>query len=402
MFSRELHDLQSGGLIRSIISRQSAQGRKVCIEGRPCLNFSSNDYLGLADHPEVIAAVESAVAEFGAGSGASRLLAGGTVLHWRLEKEISRFKSSESAILFNSGYSANTGVIPSIASGGCVIFSDELNHASIIDGCRLSRAKTLIYRHRDVSDLELLMRKEKGKRRVVVTDSVFSMDGDMAPLADIREVCLKYGCLLYIDDAHATGVLGKGRGSLSHFGMDPEPWIIQMGTFSKALGSFGAFIAGSRETTEWITNTARSLILSTALPAHVVAASLAALSIVKRDRRLLRRLWTNRERMANGLRETGCDVGVSETPILPVRMQNVREALRLSGFLLDKGFYAPAIRPPSVSEPRIRLTASAAHTEEDADRLIEAMKDFYRPKKNRRAAGASRRGKSGPGNKVEA
>jgi 8-amino-7-oxononanoate synthase len=381
MFLKELHGLQSRGLIRSVISRQSAQGRKVRIDGRLCLNFSSNNYLGLADHPAVIAAVESAVAKFGGGSGASRLLAGGTVLHSRLEKEIARFKSSESAILFNSGYSANTGVIPAIVSDGCVIFSDELNHASIIDGCGLSRAKTVIYRHRDVSDLERLLRREKGKRRMVVTDSVFSMDGDIAPLTGIRDVCLRHDCLLYIDDAHATGVLGGGRGSLSHFGIEPGPWIIQMGTFSKALGSFGAFVAASREMVEWITNTARSLIFSTALPAHVVAASLAALRIIKKDRGLLQRLWTNRERMAKGLREAGCDTGVSEAPILPVRMSNVKEALRLSGFLLDKGFYAPAIRPPSVRQPRIRLTVSAVHTEKDIDRLLEVLKDYYRLKK---------------------
>ncbi len=373
--------MQKKGLIRSIISRQSAQGPRVRIRGRQYLNFSSNDYLGLADHPAVIAAAETAVARFGAGSGASRLLAGGTVLHLRLEKEISRFKSSEAAVLFNSGYSANTGVIPAIASDGCVVFSDELNHASIIEGCRLSGAKTVIYRHRDMSDLEQLVRKDRRRRRLVVTDSVFSMDGDIAPLTDIRNVCLKYGCLLYIDDAHATGVLGRGRGSLSHFGIDPEPWIIQMGTFSKALGSFGAFVAGSRETTEWITNTARSLIFSTALPAHVVAASLAALKIIKGDRGLLRRLWINRERMVTGLRELGCDLGDSETPILPVRMPNVKEALGLAGFLMDRGIYAPAIRPPSVRQPRIRFTVSASHTEKDIDTLFEVMEDYCRRKK---------------------
>ncbi len=372
--------MRSKGLLRTVITRQSAQGRRVRIDGRQLLNFSSNDYLGLANHPALTAAVEKAVAAFGCGSGASRLLAGGTAVHLSLEKEISRFKSSESAVLFNSGYSANTGVIPAIAPDGCVIFSDELNHASIIDGCRLSRARTVIYRHRDVSDLERLLRKDKGKRNVVVTDSVFSMDGDIAPLADIRDVCLRYGCLLYIDDAHATGVLGGGRGSLAHFGIDPNPWIIQMGTFSKALGSFGAFVAGSAEAMEWITNTARSFMFSTALPAHVVAASLAALKIIRRDHELLRRLWNNRDMMAEGLKETGCDLGGSETPILPVIMPNVGEALRLSGFMLDRGIYAPAIRPPSVLQPRIRLTASAAHTEKDIDTLLEAMKDYYRLK----------------------
>jgi 8-amino-7-oxononanoate synthase len=377
MFSDELRQLEIRGLLRSILSRQSAQGRKVRIEGRYYLNFSSSDYLGLANHPEAAASIARAVAGFGAGSGASRLLAGGTVLHTRLEEEIARFKTCESALLFNSGYSANAGVIPAIAAEGDTIFSDELNHASIIDGCRLSRAKTLIYRHRDVEDLARLVKKSKAGKKVVVTDGVFSMDGDIAPVRAIQEMCLEYHCLLYIDDAHATGVLGNGRGTLAHFGVEPGPWVIQMGTFSKAFGSSGAFAAGSAEAIRWIANAARSFMFSTALPAHVVAASLAAIRIIKRDQGLLRRLWTNRELLAQGLRETGLDIAESETPILPVRMQDVSEALRLSGFLYERGIYAPAVRPPSVREPRIRITASAAHTKKDIAALVSALRDFY-------------------------
>jgi 8-amino-7-oxononanoate synthase len=377
MFSKELYQLETRGLLRSILSRQSAQGRRIRIKGRYYLNFSSNDYLGLANHPETATSIAGAVATFGAGSGASRLLAGGTVLHARLEKEIARFKTCESALLFNSGYSANAGVIPVIASEGDTIFSDELNHASIVDGCRLSRAKIVIYRHRNVEDLERLVRKEKAGKKVVVTDGVFSMDGDIAPVREIREICLKYRCILYIDDAHATGVLGNGRGSLAHFGIEPGPWVIQMGTFSKALGSCGAFAAGSAGAIRWMANTARSFMFSTALPAHVVAASLAALRIIKKDRGLLRRLWSNRQLLAQGLRDTGLDIGGSETPIFPVRTLDVSEALRLSGFLYERGIYAPAVRPPSVKEPRIRITASAAHTEKDIAALIGALKDFY-------------------------
>ncbi len=376
MFSDELGRLETRGLLRSVLSRQSAQGARVRIGGKSYLNFSSNDYLGLANHPEMIASISKAVAEFGAGSGASRLIAGGTVLHRRLEEKIRRFKGCGSALLFNSGYAANTGIIPAIAGAEDVIFSDELNHASIIDGCRLSRARIAIYRHRDMDDLEKGLRSGKAKRRVVVTDSVFSMDGDIAPLGEIRELCLKYRCLLYIDDAHATGVLGKGRGSLAHFGIDPEPWMIQMGTFSKALGSCGAFAAGSGDVIGWITNAARSFIFSTALPAHVAAASMTAIKIVTRDQCLLRRLRSNRERLANGLREAGCDIGESETPILPVRMHDVKEALRLSAFLYGRGIYAPAVRPPSVREPRIRMTVSSAHSEQDIDKLIEGLKDY--------------------------
>jgi 8-amino-7-oxononanoate synthase len=387
MFSDELRQLETSGLLRSILSRQSAQGRRVRIEGRYYLNFSSNDYLGLANHPEAAASMARAVARFGAGSGASRLLAGGTVLHTRLEEEIARFKACESALLFNSGYSANTGVIPAIAAEGDTVFSDELNHASIIDGCRLSRAKTVIYRHRNVEDLERLVKKEKTGKKVVVTDGVFSMDGDIAPVREIQEICLKYHCLLYIDDAHATGVLGNGRGSLAHFSVESGPWVIQMGTFSKALGSSGAFAAGSAQAIRWIANAARSFMFSTALPAHVVAASLAAIRIIKRDQGLLRRLWTNRRLLAQGLRETGFDIGGSETPILPVKTQGVSEALRLSGFLYERGIYAPAVRPPSVREPRIRITVSAAHTEKDIAALIDALRDSHaapEEKRNRR------------------
>jgi 8-amino-7-oxononanoate synthase len=376
MFSDDLHGLEIRGLRRSILSRQSAQGRRIRIEGRYYLNFSSNDYLGLSNHPETAASVAGAVARFGTGSGASRLLAGGTGLHRQLEERIARFKACEAALLFNSGYSANTGVIPAIASEGDTIFSDELNHASIIDGCRLSRAKTVIYRHRDAEDLERLVRKEKAGKKVVVTDGVFSMDGDIAPVVGIQKICLKYHCLLYIDDAHATGVLGNGKGSLAHFGIEPGPWVIQMGTFSKALGSFGAFTAGSAETIRWIANAARSFMFSTALPAHVVAASLAAIRIVKRDQSRLRRLWTNRELLARGLSEAGLDTGGSETPILRVRTRDVREALRLSGFLYERGIYAPSVRPPSVRVPGIRITASAAHTEKDIAALIGALRDF--------------------------
>ena len=233
--------------------------------------------------------------------------------------------------MFNSGYSANTGIIPSIAGEGDIIFSDELNHASIIDGCRLSRARTLMYKHRDITHLSELIRKElslsdsAGGRFIIITDSVFSMDGDIAPLSEIYNVCLALNSeprtqdsiLLYIDDAHGTGVLGNGRGALAHFNIRPEPWIIQMGTFSKALGSFGAFIAADRDVVDWMTNTARSFIFSTALPACMAAASLKALELVESSPDLIERLWRNRANLVNELRGRGYDTGTSDTPIIP-------------------------------------------------------------------------------------
>ncbi len=285
---------------------------------------------------------------------------------------------TEAALVLNSGYTANTAVIPAIAPEGSAIFSDGLNHASIIDGCRLSRAKVLVYRHKDVGHLEGLMKKEPARRKVVVTDSVFSMDGDIAPLPDLCAVSRKHGAVLYLDEAHATGVLGKGKGSLAHFGLGAEPWIIQLGTFSKALGSFGAFVAGKRDVIGWLTNAARGFVFSTALPAPVVAASIRALYLLEKRPGLVNRLLANTQKTAEGLRTTGYDPGEAETPVLAIRQQSVREALALSAYLWKNGIYAPAIRPPTVKEPRIRVTVTAAHTAEHIQTLIGTLERYRR------------------------
>lgn len=381
MFERRLEELKRKDLARSIISRSSSQGPAITINGRKYVNFSSNDYLGLAGHPEIVKAAVRAAERFGFGSGAARLLAGGSTLHEKLEKTISKFKLSESALAFNSGYCANTGIIPAISSEGDVIFSDELNHASIVDGCRLSRAKTVVYRHRDMSHLERLIKRGKARKRIVATDSVFSMDGDIAPLKDLSEICDRYGALLYLDDAHGTGVLGNGRGALAHFGIAVEPWILQMGTFSKALGSFGAFAAGNGGVIEWLMNSARSFIFSTALPPCVVSASIAAITLVRKDPSLGNRLWANRERLVEKFADIGYSIGGSETPIIPIMTGDVGEARRLSGFLWENGIYAPAIRPPSVRQPRVRITVTAAHTDRHLGLLVDALKRFKRRKK---------------------
>ncbi len=376
MFERELEDLKKRNLVRRLISRTSAQGPTIWFGGREYVNFSSNDYLGFAGRPEITESLKDAADTYGFGSGASRLLAGGTNLHSELEREVAEFKTTESSLLFNSGYGANTGIIPALASSGDAIFSDELNHASIIDGCRLSRAKTFVFRHRDVHHLETLISREPARRRFVITDSVFSMDGDMAPLGEIHEICRRYEALLYIDDAHGTGVLGEGRGALSHFNIMPDGGVVQMGTFSKALGSFGAFAAAGSVITEWLINSARSFVFSTALPACVISASLAAVHLLKRDSNPLKKLWSNREVLIGGLRSIDYDTRGSETPIIPVRIGDVAETVRLAGFLLQNGIYAPAIRPPSVREPRIRLTVSAIHTEDHIGMLIDIMRRF--------------------------
>lgn len=374
MFERQLRELEEKDLLRSIISRCSPQCPVIAIGGKKYLNFSSNDYLGLASNRKIVGAAKNSLEKFGFGSGASRLIAGGSVLHKKLEAHIAGFKGTEAALIFNSGYSANTGIIPAIATESDVIFSDELNHASIIDGCRLSRAKTRIYRHRDMTHLRALMKNSVARRKIVVTDSVFSMDGDLAPLPDIYEMCQEHEAMLYLDDAHGTGVLGRGRGALAHFGLRPEAWIIQMGTFSKALGAFGAFVSGSEDVIKWISNTARSFMFSTALPSCVIAAAESGLSFVERNPSVVEKLWSNRDMLYKGLKGIGRNDVFSATPILTIRTTGVGEALRLSEYLYSRGIYVPAIRPPAVSVPRLRITVTAAHSTKQIDRLLRMLK----------------------------
>jgi 8-amino-7-oxononanoate synthase len=374
MFSEKLKILREKGLLREIRDRVSPQGPLVIFGGKEYVNFSSNDYLGFSTHPSVMNRAKEAIDEFGYGSGASRLLGGGSILHKDLEDKIAQFKETEAALVFNSGYSANTGIIPAIADEDSGIFSDEFNHASIVDGCRLSKAKTRIFRHKDLDHLEELLNKENFRKKIIVTDTVFSMEGDIAPVKELFNLCKRYDALLYLDDAHGLGVIGNGKGALPHFNMQPEPSIIQMGTFSKAFGSFGAFVAGSADVIEWIMNNARSLMFSTTLPPCILAASAASLELIEKDTEVINKLWTNRNYAAGLLEDIGYDIMGSETPIIPLRMGTVENALRVSRHLYERGIYAPAIRPPTVKEPRIRLTVTAAHSRKDIERCIEALK----------------------------
>jgi 8-amino-7-oxononanoate synthase len=376
VFTEGLNKLQKRNLIRHIISRSSPQGPTIKIKGKTYINFSTNDYLGLAGHPEIIKAATKATERYAFGSGASRLLAGGCVLHEKIEKQISEFKGTESALVFNSGYSANTGIIPAIASEGDLIFSDELNHASVIDGCRLSRARKVVYRHRDMHHLRELLKKNHADRKIIITDTVFSMDGDIAPLNVIYELCKRTSSIMYLDDAHGTGILGRGKGALSHFGIKPEQWIIQMGTFSKAMGSFGAFVTGGKDVIQWISNTARSFIFSTALPPCIISASIAAIKLIRKNPMLIKKLCSNRKNLVEGLRCINYDIIDSETPIIPIKTRSVKDSLKLSSLLLKKGIYAPAIRPPTVKDPRIRITVSAAHTDEHIQLLLSTLDEL--------------------------
>jgi len=375
VFSEKLKILKENRLFREIKDRESPQGPRITFAGKEYLNFSSNDYLGLATHPSIIDKVKRSLDDYGYGSAASRLLSGGSILHKELEDKIAQFKNTEAALIFNSGYAANTGIIPVITDEQTALFSDELNHASIIDGCRMSKAEILIYKHKNISHLEELVRKHTAQRKMVITDTIFSMDGDISPLNDIYEICKKNNALLYIDDAHGTGVLGNGKGALSYFNIHPEPWIVQMGTFSKALGSFGAFVAGSSDVVEWILNTARSFIFSTALPSCIIAASIAALEIIEKDSDLIKNLWENRKKVVNGIKDIGYDIMGSETPIIPIKTGTIENTLHVSRQLFEKGIFAPAIRPPTVKEPRIRITVTATHSDENIERLIEALRE---------------------------
>ncbi len=377
-FDAELKRLKKSALLRKLTLIDSAKGPTISIAGKQFINFSSNDYLGLSQRPDIIKSAISAFKKYGFGSGSSRLLCGTYIPHKKLEERIAGFKKTESALLFNTGYAANTGIIPAIASAGWTVLSDELNHASIIDGMKLSKAGIKIYRHRDINHLEALLKKS-AKNNFIVTDAVFSMDGDIAPLKDIAFLSKKYKALLMIDDAHGTGVLGRtGRGTLEHLGIR-DAGIIQMGTLSKALGCFGAFTAGSNDLINFLINKARSFIYSTSLPPAVAEAGIKAIDIVDfKSVNLRKNLWHNRQRLSDGLENLGYDTFDSETPIIPILAGNAENALKLSRYLYKNKIFAPAIRPPTVPEKkcRIRFSVTALHTDEDIDRVLEVVKKF--------------------------
>jgi 8-amino-7-oxononanoate synthase len=377
VFERELRQLEEKHLFRRLTTVDSYQGPRVVINGKSMLLLCSNDYLGLAGHPALRRAACEAVERYGFGSGASRLVSGTSTIHEELEQELARFKNTESALVFNSGYAANTGIIPAVAGTGDVILSDSLNHASIIDGCRLSKAEVLVYRHKDLDHVEKLLKSRfQAGRRLIVTDGIFSMDGDIAPLPGLVALAEKYDAVIMVDDAHATGVLGKtGKGTADHFGLSGRVHI-QIGTLGKALGSFGAYVAGSRDLIDLLVNRARSLLYSTALPPAVCAASLAALDIVEKQPDLMTKLWRNRERLVKGLQSLGVSTGDSETPIIPLIIGDSERAMRVADKLIEGGIYVAAIRPPTVQEgsARIRTTVMASHSDENIDTVLDRVR----------------------------
>ena len=378
-YYRDLETLRSQGLLRSMRLVHGAQSSRVILDGREVLLLCSNNYLGLADHPVLKEAAIRAVEQYGTGSGASRLVSGNMELHEALEARIASFKRTDAALLFNSGYAANTGVIPAIVGKGDVIFSDRLNHASIVDGALLSRARLVRYPHNDVASLRrLLAGTEPAGRRLIVSDGVFSMDGDLASLADLVKLKKEFGALLMVDDAHGTGVLGEtGRGSTELFNVMAEI-DIQMGTFGKALGSFGAYIAASREIVDYLVNRARSFIFSTALPPAVLAASLAALGLVDSEEgaRLRKRVADNTDLFRSALQEAGFSTMASETQIIPLFVGDAGPTMEFSRQLLAEGIFVQGIRPPTVhpGSCRLRCTVMATHTMEELAWAAETIK----------------------------
>ncbi len=364
-----LEELRGRGLHRRLRLIEGPQGPRVTLDGQPVLLLCSNDYLGLANHPRVRGAAADAAMRWGAGAGASRLISGTMQPHRRLEERLARFKGYESALLFGSGYLANTGTIAALAGRGEVVFSDELNHASIIDGCRLSRAETFVYRHGDIEHLAWGLRKAGAQGSLIVTDGVFSMDGDIAPLEQLVELARDHGCRLMVDEAHATGVLGPGgRGSVAAAGLSGEVDVV-MGTLGKALGSYGAYVCAGREVTDYLVNTARSFIFSTAPPPPAAAASLAALELLESHPQRIERLRANATILRGALAAQGLATSDSNSQIVPVQVGDATRTMELSERVLERGVFVQGIRPPTVPEggSRLRFTVMSTHRAEELE-----------------------------------
>jgi 8-amino-7-oxononanoate synthase len=373
----ELETLRAGDLLRALPGALGRQGAVVEVDGRRLVNFASNDYLALAgDERLVSAAVEACRAE-GVGRGASPLVCGRAAAHEELEARLAAFEGAEAALVFPSGFAANAGVIPALVDRGDCVFADAKNHASLIDGCRLARAETHIYAHGDAAALAALLEQHgpRARRRLIVTDTLFSMDGDLAPLAEVAALARTHDAMLLVDEAHATGVFGKrGRGVAEACGVEGDA-IIRIGTLSKALGSAGGFVCGSRPLVQWLANRARSYVFSTAHPAASSAAAIRALEIVEREPERRAMVLATAARLRVWLAELGWNTGASASQIIPIIVGAPAAALALSQRLRERGFWVPAIRPPSVpaGESLLRLSLTAGHTEEMVKGLLEAL-----------------------------
>ncbi len=373
----DLEALSARGLRRFLEPLEPAQGPVVRVGGETFINFSSNDYLGLASSTTLRAAAQAALERHGLGTGASRIVVGDTPAHHRLEARLAAFERAEAVLLFNTGFAANTGIIPALVGFGDAVFSDALNHASLVDGCRLSRARVAVYPHADAEALARALAETPARRKLVVTDTVFSMDGDLAPLRELLAACREHGAALMVDEAHATGVLGaRGAGLCEELGIEAEV-DLRVGTLSKALGCLGGYVATSRSVAELLVNRARPFVFSTALPAALCAAAEAAVDMVEGDVALRERLWRNIRRFAKGLRA----LGVPAEPrcaIFPVILGDPEQAMDAARRCRERGLLVKAIRPPTVPEgtSRLRFCLSAAHTEGHIDLALEVLRQL--------------------------
>jgi glycine C-acetyltransferase len=375
--TQRLNELKEQGVYRRIPVMESPSGPRCIINGKDVINLSSNNYLGLANHPRLREAGKKAIDKWGMGAGAVRTIVGTMSIHEKLEEKLAKFKHVEAVLVFQSGFTANAGAIPAIVDKGDVIISDELNHASIIDGCRLSRADVVRYKHSNMKDLERVIKevKDNYNTKLIITDGVFSMDGDIAKLPDIVELAEKYGCLTYVDDAHSSGVLGsRGQGSAHHFGLS-DRIDVQIGTLSKAIGVVGGYVAGRRNLIDWLNHRGRPFLFSTAAPPAVAAACIEAINILSESSELTDKMWDNANYFKKKLNELGFNTGKSETPITPVITGDDRKAVELSNRLFEEGVFAQSIVFPTVPRDgaRVRTIVTAAHTRNDLDEAAAAF-----------------------------
>lgn len=372
-----MQDLRDRGLYITIRTVESPQGPWLVVDGKRVLNFCSNNYLGLANDPRLVEAAKEAIDKLGIGPAAVRTIAGTMSIHLELEKALAEFKEAEAAISFQSGFNANLATIPAIVGRGDVIFSDELNHASIIDGCRLSRAQIVRYPHNDAKALRGLLQEHRHQyaRALIVTDGVFSMDGDIAPLPELADLAEEFSCMLMVDDAHGEGVLGHGgRGIVHHFGLQGRV-DIEVGTMSKAFGVVGGYVAGKAKVVEWLRQRGRPFLFSSAMTVPDTAACLAAVRILQESTALVDRLWENTRYFKEQMRNLGFDIGRSVTPITPVMLGDEKLTQTFSRRLFEEGVFATAIAYPTVplGKARIRVMISASHSREDLDAGLEAF-----------------------------
>jgi glycine C-acetyltransferase len=375
--STELQALRDQGLYRRLRVLDDEQKARTSIDGRSVVNLSSNNYLGLTTHPKLRERALDAVRRLGVGSGSVRTIAGTMQVHMELERKLAEFKRTEAAVVFQSGFAANAGTVSSILGRDAVIVSDELNHASIIDGARLSRAAITVFPHRDVAAARRILQDvPRGTRTLVITDGVFSMDGDVGALPELCDLADEFGCIMMVDDAHASGVFGsRGRGTVDHFGMHGRV-DVQVGTLSKALGALGGYVAGSRALIEFLYHRARPFLFSTSHPPSVAATCLAAIEVLEEEPQLIERLWENTRFFKGGLQALGFDTGASESPITPVIVGEGARAMALSDRLFEKGVFAQGIGFPTVPQgkARVRTIVTATHSREELQFALDAFK----------------------------